>query len=221
MQVRFSRLNQALLHLLLFNFRRARLCVTISRQFVKRAESILNGTSSYLTQSLLNVFSANMGEVRNSCVLGVVGSERLCWGLDFLIDAVAHLRSRHPPMRVLLVGDGPIRSQIEAQVERLQLQEVVQFTGFVPPPRVPEFLQRMEVCIIADSNAQGSPMKLFEYMAMNKATVAPSDPPIAEVIEDGVASPSSPEGLEKHTWQESVRTLLRELQIPTATCYGM
>lgn len=236
-------------------FRQARLCVTISRQFAELAESSLRlERDKFLV--LPNAitperFSPNMRKTGNGCVLGVVGAFVPWHGLDFLMDAVAHLRSRHPEMRVLLVGDGPIRSQIEAQVKHLQLQEVVQFTGFVPPSEVPEFLQRMDVCIIPDSNAHGSPMKLFEYMAMSKPTVAPSYPPIAEVIEDGVTGllfaprdlgdfirqirrllqepaladrigrQARQHVLERHTWQENVRTLLRELQILTASRYSM
>ena len=36
-----------------------------------------------------------------------------------------------------------------------------------------------------DSNDYGSPVKLFEYMAMGKAVVAPSVGPIEDVIKDG------------------------------------
>ena len=36
----------------------------------------------------------------------------------------------------------------------------------------------MDIGVLLDSNAYGSPMKVFEYWAMRKAVVAPSVPPV-------------------------------------------
>ena len=43
----------------------------------------------------------------------------------------------------------------------------------------------MDYAVLPDSNQYGSPMKLFEFMAMGVAMVAPDYAPIAEVINDG------------------------------------
>jgi glycosyltransferase involved in cell wall biosynthesis len=65
------------------------------------------------------------------------------------------------------------------------LCEVFTFAGEVPHSRIPLYVAAMDIAIIPDFNTYGSPMKLFEYMAMRKAIVAPDVPPIREVIEDG------------------------------------
>ena len=43
----------------------------------------------------------------------------------------------------------------------------------------------MDYAVLPDSNHYGSPMKLFELMAMGVAVVAPDYDPVAEVISDG------------------------------------
>jgi glycosyltransferase involved in cell wall biosynthesis len=59
------------------------------------------------------------------------------------------------------------------------------FTGEVPHSEIPVYIAAMDIAIIPDFNTYGSPMKLFEYMAMGKAIVAPDVPPIKEIVEEG------------------------------------
>ncbi len=51
-------------------------------------------------------------------------------GHRYLIQAVANLRHKHPRLRLLIFGDGYLRSQLQAQTRLLGLQEAVQFAGF-------------------------------------------------------------------------------------------
>jgi glycosyltransferase involved in cell wall biosynthesis len=228
-------------------FRRASLCVTISRLFADLAcsehkvdrDRILVVPNAVTPERFTPL---SVPEAEHPPVLGVVGAFVPWHGLDFLVAAVACLRTRNPDLRVLLVGDGPIRPTIEAQVHEHGLGDVVEFTGFVPPSEVPSLLRKMDVCIIPDSNNHGSPMKLFEYMAMAKATVAPRYPPIEEVVEDGATgllfAPRDLEDfcrqtekllrdpsrrrrigqraraavLESHTWEANVRRVLGVLE---------
>jgi glycosyltransferase involved in cell wall biosynthesis len=44
----------------------------------------------------------------------------------------------------------------------------------------------MDIAVLLDSNRHGSPMKIFEYLGMAKAVVAPGVPPVLEVMRDGV-----------------------------------
>ena len=43
----------------------------------------------------------------------------------------------------------------------------------------------MTITVLLNSNAYGSPMKVFEYLAMGKAVIAPSVEPVLEVLRDG------------------------------------
>jgi glycosyltransferase involved in cell wall biosynthesis len=76
---------------------------------------------------------------------------------------------------VAIVGDGPIRSELEAQVARLQLSDVVHFTGAVIP--VAKALAAVDLVFMA-SHTEGQPMILLEAMA--------SSLPIASVGVGGI-----------------------------------
>ncbi len=134
-------------------------------------------------------------------VIGAVGAFVPWHGLDYLVDSVQGLLAARGDAQVLLVGDGPVRAAVERQVQRLGLDGRVRFTGFVPPEDVPRYLACMDVCLMPDSNEHGSPIKIFEYMAMGKAVVAPRYAPIEEVLEDGrtglLFPPRDPDGLRR------------------------
>src|SRR5215813_5080126 len=51
-------------------------------------------------------------------------------GLDVLIHAVALLRDAEPSFKVFLVGDGPLRGQLETLVKSLRIEERVKFLGW-------------------------------------------------------------------------------------------
>lgn len=171
-------------------FRKASLWVTISRHFAELAYAYQK-----VDPGKVLVVSNAVSEQRfvpgpktsdqKRLVIGVVGAFVAWHGLDLLIQAILILRAKHYEFDVLLVGDGPTRRAIEEMVHRKALKDIVTFTGFVPSRRVPEFLRNMDICLIPDSNTHGSPMKLFEYMAMAKPTVAPRYGPIEEVLEHG------------------------------------
>jgi glycosyltransferase involved in cell wall biosynthesis len=117
--------------------------------------------------------------------LGMVAAFIAWHGVEFLIDTVAEFLKRTGSILVL-VGDGPGLLGIRETIRKHGLEEYVQLTGFVPSSKIRGLLARMDVCIMANSNEYGSPMKIFEYMACGKAVVAPAYGPIQEIITHGV-----------------------------------
>jgi glycosyltransferase involved in cell wall biosynthesis len=57
--------------------------------------------------------------------------------------------------------------------------------GRVAHDEIASWIACMDYAVLPDSNQYGSPMKLFEQMAMGVAVVAPDYAPVAEVIDDG------------------------------------
>ncbi|MBV9085824.1 MAG: glycosyltransferase family 4 protein [Acidobacteriaceae bacterium] len=114
--------------------------------------------------------------------------------LDLLIDAIHELAKTNPKLRLLLVGDGPVAPELRARVEQLRLEDRVILTGAVPRDEVPHYIDAMDICVLPDSNPYGSPMVLFEFMALGKAVIAPDLPPIRDVISDGETGITVPPG---------------------------
>jgi glycosyltransferase involved in cell wall biosynthesis len=122
-------------------------------------------------------------------VIGHVSSFHWWHDVDGLITAFQALRAGDPELRLLLVGHGPRREQAEKTVQRLGLQSDVIFTGHVPHKEVPAFIAALDVAAAVfvpqlGNELYGSPMKLFEYMAVGTPTVATAIGQISELIED-------------------------------------
>lgn len=105
--------------------------------------------------------------------------------LDMLIETLADLLPRHPQTRVLLVGDGPITPALKQKAADLGVADKVVFTGAVPRAQVFDHIALMDVAVFSHSNDFGSPVAMFEFMAMRIPIVAPKLGPILDVHRDG------------------------------------
>ncbi|CAG1010625.1 Spore coat protein SA [Burkholderiales bacterium] len=120
-------------------------------------------------------------------VLGFVGSFAPWHGLDFLADAFDTLLAEQLPVHLLLVGQANARWQ--PLIDRLRAARVgehVTMAGFVKPVDIPPLLAAMDITVLPNAARYCSPLKLFEYMAMAKPTVAAATPPVAATLVHGV-----------------------------------
>ena len=124
--------------------------------------------------------------IEDAVVLGHVGLFYQWDRLDALIEAAKSIREQHPEVKILLVGDGPEMENLKQTALRLGMESAMVFSGPVPRDEVPAYIDAMDICVLPDSNAFGSPIALFEFMAMGKPCVVPDLGPIRDVIEDHV-----------------------------------
>jgi glycosyltransferase involved in cell wall biosynthesis len=117
-------------------------------------------------------------------ILGFTGFVRDWHGVDRVLRWMAS--SDAPAQaRLLIVGDGPARADLERLAAELSLGERVRFTGVIARERVPEHVAAFDIALQPAVVAYASPLKLFEYLALGKAIVAPRQPNIEEVLDDG------------------------------------
>jgi glycosyltransferase involved in cell wall biosynthesis len=118
---------------------------------------------------------------QGSLVLGFTGFVRDWHGMDHVIRWMGSADAP-PEARLLLVGDGPARADLEQLARELQLGERVRFTGVVDRDEVPNYVAAFDIALQPAVVAYASPLKLFEYLALGKAVVAPNQPNIEEVL---------------------------------------
>jgi glycosyltransferase involved in cell wall biosynthesis len=121
-----------------------------------------------------------------STVIGHVGLFYFWDRLDVLIEVVKNIHVRHPETKILLIGDGPEMDHLKQTAFRLGMEKAVIFSGAVHRDEVPAYIDAMDICVLPDSNAFGSPIALFEFMAMGKPCVIPDLGPMRDVLEDNV-----------------------------------
>lgn len=128
----------------------------------------------------------NLGIPNDALVFGFVGSIFPYHGVGELIDAFLEVADNNS--HLLVVGDGEILPDLRLKAAQSELAKRIHFTGKVEPHKIPEIIGAMDVCIMARSNWYGSPVKIFEYGAMNKAIIAPRNVPVMDAMtkQDGL-----------------------------------
>ena len=113
-----------------------------------------------------------------------------------LISAFARAASHTPSLHLLLVGEGPLRSDLEAWVREMGLGERVRFLGMRTD--VPAILTAADVFVLS-SLWEGNPLSVMEAMAAGKPVIASAVGGVPELVEDGVSGilvpPHKPEVL--------------------------
>jgi len=117
-------------------------------------------------------------------ILGFTGFVRDWHGVDRVVHWLAD-PATPPAARLLVVGDGPARADLEQLARQLGIAERVRFTGVVPRAQVPQLVAAFDIALQPAVVPYASPLKLFEYLALGKAIVAPRQPNIEEVLTDG------------------------------------
>lgn len=131
---------------------------------------------------------ASLG-VAGKTVIGYAGSLVDYEGLDLLLDAVAALKQRRSDFHLVVVGDGHWESTLHRHAERLDLGDVVTFTGRVPHEEVARYLSLFDIAPFPRQPLPVceaiSPIKPFESMAMGKAVITSSVAALTEIVADG------------------------------------
>ena len=121
-------------------------------------------------------------------VVGFAGSFYPWHGVRVLAEAFADLHDSRPGARLLLVGDGEDRPHVEAILAERGKADHALLTGPVPATEVPAYLAASDVLAsphAADDGFIGSPVKLFEYMAGERAIVASKLAQLGQLLRDG------------------------------------
>jgi glycosyltransferase involved in cell wall biosynthesis len=106
-------------------------------------------------------------------------------GQAILIHAAAGLRDRGYEFELVIVGDGPMRSELEHLIKALDLQERVRITGYLSNQRVLEELLNARALVLP-SFAEGLPGVFFEALALGRPVISTYIAAHPELIEPGV-----------------------------------
>lgn len=163
-----------------------------SKEFGEIAPSVVSPNAADLDAFIINDEKALALRqkliIDDKVVIGYVGAFVHWHGIDWFVDMIADRLKDHPNIVLLLIGDGVSYQPIKDRIKQSQVEEQVILTGRIPHDEVSTYLSAMDFGILPDSNNYGSPMKLFEFMAMAKGMIAPDFTPIAEVVKDNETS---------------------------------
>lgn len=119
-------------------------------------------------------------------VVGFSGFLRDWHRVDRAIEWLA--ASSREDAALLIVGDGPARADLEALARRLGVAGDCVFTGVVQRAEMPGALEAFDIALQPAATGYASPLKLFEYMAMGKAILAPRAANIEEILSNAATA---------------------------------
>ena len=137
-----------------------------------------------------------LGLSPETLAIGTIGRLSVQKGQRDLLDAAAQVAREFRDVRFVLVGDGDLRPELEAQAAALGLGDRVVFAGHRPD--IPAVLAAIDVLCIS-STYEGTPLALFEAMAAGKPIVSTAVDGCREVLADELTGlltpPQDPDSL--------------------------
>ena len=132
-----------------------------------------------------NILNRYLGQFLISYIGGFGGWHR---GLDTAVKAMPKVLEVIPRARLLLVGKGSIKPELEKLVKKLKIEKEVIFEDWRPFAEVPSYIKASQICLVPHQSTPHteatSPHKLFQYMLMEKPVVVSSCKPLQRVVQE-------------------------------------
>ena len=137
-----------------------------------------------------------VGKAPDATDLVFMGELRPVKGVDVLVDAIAQLNRDGRTVTATLVGDGPEREALRAQVERLGLTAAIRFMPAMPARQA----QTLGRIMVVPSRAESLPYVVLEAAACGMPMITTSVGGIPEIygpLTDTLVQPNDVSGLAK------------------------
>ncbi|MBJ6751579.1 glycosyltransferase [Geomonas anaerohicana] len=112
-------------------------------------------------------------------------------GHQFLIKAFHDLLQSHPKATLVLVGDGPLKTDMMKLCQTLGIKDRVEFLGICSTDIVTQQMKDADVFVLhsvtaANGDMEGIPVSLMEASATGLPVIATAHSGVSELVEDGV-----------------------------------
>lgn len=152
--------------------------------------TLLNGANTKSFQKTgISEIRNELGIPKNTIVIGNVAVFRFQKRLVEWLQVIKMIRKQNSNIYGIIVGAGPLEEEIKKEWKRLELENVVFFTGLKTD--VKPYFEAMDIFMMS-SSFEGLPIALLEAMSMQCAVVSTDAGGIKEVIregKDGLISP--------------------------------
>jgi glycosyltransferase involved in cell wall biosynthesis len=159
-------------------YRRALRCIVLSKAFgellerdygvpAERIRVVPGGveTDRFTTAATKQEARRELGLDPHRPVIVVVRRLARRMGLDNLLSAMAEVRRRVPDVLLLIAGKGPMRDELQQQIEQMALTGNVALLGFVPDDRLPLLYRSAEFSVVPTASLEGFGLITLESLA--------------------------------------------------------
>lgn len=140
-------------------------------------------------------------QLSDSQVITYIGTLDKARNLSILIQAFAKVKKHKKKVKLLMVGEGSDKWNLQSLARELEIEEGVIFTGQVPGSEVPKYVAAADIGVSPVPPLAcykiGSPLKIFEYMGGGKPVIANEEifdqKEVLEQSSGGILVPYTPE----------------------------
>jgi glycosyltransferase involved in cell wall biosynthesis len=122
-----------------------------------------------------------MGIAAGTTAIGTITRLMPSKGNQYLVEAAPKILAKHPGVRFFIVGEGELQASLQAQAAALGLGDRFVFSGFTRD--VAAALSSLDI-VVFPSLWEGTPLTVFEALAMGKPIVATDADGLLDVLTD-------------------------------------
>ncbi|HRI47514.1 MAG TPA: glycosyltransferase, partial [Ignavibacteriaceae bacterium] len=148
----FSFPDQSFLHKIVLKFvlNRADYILSTSQFMMQRTKEFTSKEIRVTPFGVdLDIFCKNKKNQCDEIVIGTTKGLEKQYGIEFLIKAFARLVNKYSDnkLKLLIIGDGSLRKEMEKLTADLKISSFVNFTGFVSNEKIPEYLNTIDIYV--------------------------------------------------------------------------
>jgi len=147
------------------------------RPFLETTEPIERHTLGFQPEDVILAFVGRLGPEKN---------------VAFLLRSFAGTAQAYDHVRLMLIGDGPEKDNLEDRVRRSGIESRVHFTGFVPYELMPRYMAVADAFVTA-SVTEVHPLTVIEAMAAGLPVLGVDSPGVGDIVQDGLTGFLVPE----------------------------
>lgn len=170
--------------------------ICVADEMKRRVESILSNPKSLVVAPNTPAIDELKGSMSNFPLITTrfsgtfnilyVGGIDPTRGIDILIKSSKIAIKTIPGLKVIIVGDGRILSEMRQLVSSLKLENSVVFEGLKPQDEVGSYISVSDICVIPHRKSpqtdNSSPNKLFQYLYFKKPVISSNCNSIEKMI---------------------------------------
>jgi colanic acid/amylovoran biosynthesis glycosyltransferase len=111
-------------------------------------------------------------------------------GVEFGIRAVAKIITKYAQVEYKIAGDGPLRGDLQALIDRFNMNDKISILGFQRQDQVADLMSKADILVAPsvtskDGDMEGIPVVIMEAMARGLPVLSTLHSGIPELVEDG------------------------------------
>jgi glycosyltransferase involved in cell wall biosynthesis len=126
---------------------------------------------------------------KNRSIVLFVGRLTEQKGVSYLIKSLPRLAAKVPSIKLLVIGEGPSRKELEKTAKQLGVAAMVDFLGAMPKHKLGVYYNLADVVVApslaSKSGTEGQGLALLEAMACGKAVIGTDAGGIGEILRGG------------------------------------